>query len=358
MTATPVGTRQIRTLPMGTKKTTISISMHRLRCHDCGKYLMENIPFISSASNRISKALERSILDLRKEMSIKAVANHFGLNWHTVKNTEKKHLRKKYGKISLKGVTAIGIDEVHMGEKIGGKGYLTIIRDLYSGATLFVGRGKSGDTLNEFAVKLKRSKVQIKFVAVDLAPSFTSWIKKHTPKATIVYDHFHVIKLMNERLCNIRRRIMRELEDEEKVDLKGKRWHFNRNEENLSKQAKEELENCCHLYQEPGIAHSLKEALRRIYKIRDVVFVENALVYWCEKAEACQIKELVSMAKTLRKHAAGIVAFWKTGITSAAMEGFNNKIGWLTRQAYGYRDEEYLILKIFDLPNLKVVKEL
>ena len=61
-----------------------------------------------------------------------------------------------------------------MGEKTGGKGYLTIVRDLYSGATLFVGRGKSGDTLNEFAVKLKRSKAQIKFVAVDLAPSFTS----------------------------------------------------------------------------------------------------------------------------------------------------------------------------------------
>ena len=98
---------------------------------------------------------------------------------------------------------------------------------------------------------------------------------------------------MNERLCNIRRRIMRELEDEEKVDLKGKRWHFNRNEENLCKQAREELESCCHLYQELGIAHGLKEALRRIYKIRDVVFVENALVYWCEKADlsdkgACQ----------------------------------------------------------------------
>ena len=87
---------------MGTKKTTISISMHRLRCHDCGKYLMESIPFISSASNRISKVLERSILDLRKEMSIKAVANHFGLNWHTVKNTEKKHLSPSFPGKSLK----------------------------------------------------------------------------------------------------------------------------------------------------------------------------------------------------------------------------------------------------------------
>ncbi|MCH2204376.1 MAG: hypothetical protein MK132_00675 [Lentisphaerales bacterium] len=58
---------------------------------------------------------------MRKKMSITAVTNHFGLNWHTVKNTEKKHLRKTYEKISLKGVTAIDINEVHMGEKIGGK---------------------------------------------------------------------------------------------------------------------------------------------------------------------------------------------------------------------------------------------
>ena len=79
---------------------------------------------------------------------------------------------------------------------------------------------------------------------------------------------------------------------------------------------------------------------------------------WCEKAEHSGIKEMLTMAKTIRKHGPGILAFWKTGITSASMEGFNNKIGWLNRQAYGYRDEEYLILKIFDLPNLKVTNEL
>ena len=67
---------------------------------------------------------------------------------------------------------------------------------------------------------------------------------------------------------------------------------------------------------------------------------------------------MISMAKTIGKYSAEIMAFGETGITSASMEGFNNKIGWLTRQAHGYRDEEYLILKIFNLPNLKVTKEL
>ena len=59
------------------------------------------------------------------------------------------------------------------------------------------------------------------------------------------------------------------------------------------------------------------------------------------------------MAKTIRSKLDGILNFWKHDkITNASQEGFNNKIGWLTRQAYSYRDKDYLTLKIFDLPNL------
>ena len=64
--------------------------------------------------------------------------------------------------------------------------------------------------------------------------------------------------------------------------------------------------------------------------------------------------ELVSMADTIVNHLRGITAFWRTdGLSNASMEGFNNKIRWLMRQAYGYRDDDYFHLKIFDLPNMK-----
>jgi len=358
VTATATGTRFIKSLPVGTKKTSFCVQMHRVRCHDCSSYLMEKLSFISSSKSRITKVLERHIIELRAHMCIQSLANYFKLNWHTVKAVEKTYLSKKYSKISLKHISSIGIDEIHMGKRIGDKGYLTIVRDLKSGATLFVGKGKKGECLDGFMKKLKSSKANIEFVAVDLAPSFTAWIKANLPHAIIVYDHFHVIKLMNDRLNKVRRRISRELEDEDKGEIKGLRWKFNRNNEDLEETAQAEIKQCCTLFSELGITYALKEALRRIYRIKDLVFVENALQYWCEKAKLSKIPELTSMAETLRKHAKGIIAFWKTGITSASMEGFNNKIGWLTRQAYGYRDEEYLILKIFDLPNLKIAKQL
>ena len=103
----------------------------------------------------------------------------------------------------------------------------------------------------------------------------------------------------------------------------------------------------------------MKECLRNIYSIAEYVNeAEIAFKRWCELAIETGIKELKTMAKTITQRLDGIIAFWKTGFTSASMEGFNNKIGWLQRQAYGYRDLEYFKLKIYDLPKTKTIKDL
>lgn len=293
-------------------------------------------------------------------MSIKAVANYFGLHWGTVKDIEKKHLKTKFKKIPLKHVKSIGIDEIYMGKQTGHKGYLTIVRDLSSGAVLFVGKGKSADSLTGFVKRVNRSKAKIKNIAVDLAPSFTSWIQHNFPKALIVYDHFHVIKLMNDKLHNIRRRTMNNLEENEKKALKNRRWHFVRNQENLNPLAAMELEDCKNIFEDLAKAHYLKESLRNIYSIADTKdLADIAFKRWYGMARESKIPEMITMANTVKKHINGILAYWQTGgMSSASMEGFNNKIGWLTRQAYGYRDEEYLILKIHDLPNISTRKTL
>jgi len=104
----------------------------------------------------------------------------------------------------------------------------------------------------------------------------------------------------------------------------------------------------------------MKERLRNVYKLAESEDAAKLLLGdWCSDAEGSDIKELRSMAKTIRKHWDGVLAYWTTGgVTSAAVEGFNNKIRWLVKQAYGYRDEKYFRLKIFDLPNFKIKKEL
>ena len=107
-------------------------------------------------------------------------------------------------------------------------------------------------------------------------------------------------------------------------------------------------------FEDLGAVSLMKESLRNIYKLADGwELARTAFLLWCEKAEVSGIHYLKQMAKTIRKRIEGLLGYWKHAkLTSASQEGFNNKIGWLTRQAYGYRDENYLHLKIYDLPNL------
>jgi len=316
---------------------------------------MEELPFVPSQKTRHTKAVARTVVELRKDMSISALAKHFGLHWSTVKDIEKEQLAKKFKTIPMADVEYIGIDEIHVGDRQ----FFTVVRDLQTGAVLHVGKCKGKEGLKGFGRRLANSKCRIKAVAMDMAAGYTAWVREKLPEAAIVYDHFHLVKLMNEKLDNIRRRTMADLEQHQSKALKKKRWLLLKGEEKLDDDDKAKLDELRAIYEELGTASILKETLRNIYRFaQDHVAAELEFNNWCGQADASGIPELQTMAKTIRTHMSGILAYWTTGLTSAAMEGFNNKIRWLIRQAYGYRDEEYFRLKIFDLPNIRMVREL
>ncbi len=353
-------TRRIQGAPYGTKRLYFELGVHRIYCLACKGACHEKLPFLSHPKARITKVLERTLLDLRSEMSISAIAEYFGVSWRLVKDCEKRHLKKKYRNIRLKNVRIIGIDEIFVSRKKGVEKYLTIVRDLESGAVLYVGKGKGVDALKNFTAKLKRAKTKIEIIAMDMSKAYTAWAREKLPDAEIVFDHFHVIKLMNEKLDKVRRRVTAKLDDEHKKLLKNQRFLFLRNVESLSTDAKLLLDNLRKTFKELGEVSMMKEALRSIYRQAHNAFhAEAALKNWCDIARKTDIKELSDMAKTIENHLVGITAYWRTDkLSNAAMEGFNNKIRWLIRQAYGYRDQEYFHLKIFDLPKLNIQKQL
>ena len=216
VTATGVSRRRIQGLQMGRLPFFIEVDMHRLKCHECGAFRMEELPFISSSHAKITRQLERGIIQLREHMSISAVARYFQLDWKTVKAVEKAHLKRKYRTIHLAKVRVLGIDEIYVGHKK----YKTVVRDLLSGAVLHVGDGKGGDALKQFERRLASSKATIQAVAMDMSCGYGAWVRRVLPVATVVYDHFHLIKLMNEKVDKVRRRTVDQLEEEERQALK------------------------------------------------------------------------------------------------------------------------------------------
>ncbi len=164
-------------------------------------------------------------------MTIWDVARHLGVSWWLVKDIEKRYLGRVFSKPKLRHLKRIAIDEISIGT---GHRYLTIVLDLESGAIVHVGQGKGGDALEPFWKSLKASRARIEAVATDMSPAYIRAVSRNLPDAALVFDRFHLVKLFNEKLSDLRRQLYREAtKGLHKNVLKGTRWLLLKNPENL-----------------------------------------------------------------------------------------------------------------------------
>lgn len=340
--------RSFMTLPIGLRPTIVEFPIQRVFCLDCSVTRQVKIGF-AEPNRRYTKRFERYVLDLCKHMTMTDVAHHLGISWHTVKDIQKRYLQRKFSRPSLRGLHRIAVDEISVGH---GHRYLTVVLNLDNGAVVFVGDGKGADALEPFWRRLKASKAQIRAVAMDMSQAYISAVSEHLPSSSIVFDHFHVVKLFNEKLTELRRNLYREATDLlHKKIIKGTRWLLLKNPENLCEKRNEKarLEEALSINKPLATAYYMKEDLRLLWSQPDKATAENHLQDWIDRAEASGIKMLKDFANTLRTHRRGIIAYYDHNISTGPLEGTNNKIKTLQRQAYGFRDRTFFMLRIYAL---------
>jgi transposase len=340
--------RPFRTVPLGSKRVELEARIPRLACQDCGLVRQAEVGF-AEPRRSYSRSFARYVLELSRHMTIKDVACHLGVSWDVVKEIQKKSLQRRFDKPRLKHVKQIAIDEISTGK---GHKYVTIVLDLESGAVLHVGQGKGGDALLAFWQRLRASGAKVQAVATDMSPAYIDAVTTHLPGATLVFDRFHVIKLYNEKLSDLRRELHRQLAETMHKDvLKGVRWLLLKRPENLdaSRREPERLREALRLNEPLAIAYHLKEELGEIWEQDDQETAQALLLDWIVYAESSGIHMLKQFAKTLRLHAFGILAWYDYPISTGPLEGTNNKIKTMKRQAYGFRDPEFLRLKILGI---------
>jgi transposase len=344
--------RSFRTLPIGCRPVTLVAEIPRLRCHDCGLTRQATLSF-AEPRRTYTKSFARYALDLSRHMTIKDVAEHLGVSWDVIKDIQKRYLQQKFAQPKLKHLKQIAIDEISVGK---GHRYVTLVLDLESGAVVHVGEGKGGDSLREFWQRLRASGAKVEAVATDMSPAYIEAVTTQLPQATLVFDRFHVMKLFNEKLSNFRRELHREATEQLHKDvLKGTRWLLLKRPENLDpkKDEPKRLAEALKLNQPLATAYYLKEDLAEVWEQEDEEAARAFLMDWIVQAETSGIRMLQQFAKTLRYHALGILAWYDYPISTGPLEGTNNKIKTMKRQAYGFRDQEFLKLKILGIHQTK-----
>lgn len=241
-----------------------------------------------------------------------------------------------------RGVEQIGIDETSSKK---GHDYVTIAADLKTRRVLFATGGKDESTigrLKEHLVSKDITPEQIQHVSIDMSPAYIAGVERHFPEAKIVFDPFHIVKLLNEAMDTVRK-----AERHEHQRLKGHKYTFLKNPKNLSGKQRFALAELIETYPQLGEAYRLKELFSDFWEFDDKEHGMAFLAYWCDLVKDSGIQAFKKFANTLRAHWTGIVNHIEAKISNGILEGINNKIQLAKRRARGYRNIENLINMIY-----------
>lgn len=344
----------VRTLPIGKRKVFLVLHLKVLKCRDCGARRQESRD-IADPRKSYARAFARYVLDLVKHMTMLAVAAHLGVCWDMVKGILKTDLQRKAKRRSWRKVRRVAVDEIAIRK---GHRYMTVVLDLDTGQVLYAVEGRTKECLKPFFRRLRCSGAKLEAVVMDMSEAYFKALEDYGPKkAVAVHDHYHIVANMNGVIDKVRREEQNRLEGEEKRVLKGSRYLLLSGRETLIKKKPEKLPRLEALLAANETLHKvylLKEDLRLWWsqpsKDEARVFIER----WIDEARELGLKPVSTFAKTVEDRLEPILAWYDHPITSGPIEGVNNKIKVLKRNAYGYRDPDFFALRLLFLHETKL----
>ena len=338
------GTRRVRDLNLAHARVELVVPSRKVRCGTCQTIRTEGYDFLAPY-RRYTLRFEQYVAELCRHMPIKQVADHVGLDWHAVKEIDKRGLQREVGTPCYDGLRLLAVDEVAVHK---GHTYLTTVLDLETGRIVWVGKGRSEATLAGFFAELTpEQRKAIEAVASDMASGFRNAVEKACPQAALVYDLFHVVAKYSREVVDVVR-----LEEAKKQDeagrklIKGSRYLLLKNAPNLLGSQRKALRELLAANQNLNTVYVLKDQLKRIWNYKHPAWAGKALDQWCALAQESGIAALATFARNLLRHTKGILNHCRYPIHTGRLEGINNKIKVIKRQAYGFRDDAYFILKI------------
>jgi transposase len=334
--------RYIRDLNLADKKVWIKVSYRKVYCSVCKKVRVEKQEFVEPYA-RVTNRFACYIHELCKIATIKEVAEHTGLDWKTVKNIDKSFLEEEYGATDYTGLKILAVDEMAIRK---GHHYVTVIIDYKTGRIVWMGKGRREETLDVFFREMPEEvRKGIVAIASDMWKPYLKAFRKWCPEAKIVYDFFHLVRDFNKVIDKVRNEEYGKANEEGKAILKGSKYLLLKNFENLKEKEIIRLEKVLKVNRTLSTAYILKDYLKEIYRHRDREQADMSLKEWCSLACESENSELKRFARKLKRHRENILNHCDYPIHTGKLEGMNNTLKVIKRDAYGFIDIRYFILK-------------
>ena len=277
---------------------------------------------------------EALIMAMCREMTFAAVSRLVGLSWHQVVAICKRYVELGLEQADFSEVTRLAADET---SKAKGHDYITLVADADLRRVLFVTEGKDADTIKAFAADFTAhggDPKAVESISIDMSPAFIKGVTKHLPNARITFDKFHVIAHASTAVDKTRR-----IEQKTDPSLKGLRWKLLRDRASLLPAARADLDALVAQVTTKRTARAwlYKEQLREILERKQINVVRNMLTQWTTNVMRSKVEPMKEVAKMIRSHLDGIVAWTQTRQTNGFLEAINGLFQAAKRKARGYR---------------------
>ena len=276
---------------------------------------------------------EALIMAMCREMTFAAVSRLVGLSWHQVVAICKRYVELGLEQADFSEVTRLAADET---SKAKGHDYITLVADADLRRVLFVTEGKDADTIKAFAADFTAhggDPKAVESISIDMSPAFIKGVTKHLPNARITFDKFHVIAHASTAVDKTRR-----IEQKTDPSLKGLRWKLLRDRADLTPDARADLDALVAQVTTKRTARAwlYKEQLREIMERKQVNVVRTMLTQWASNVMRSKVEPMKVVAKMIRAHLDGIVAWTQTRQTNGFLEAINGLFQAAKRKARGY----------------------
>jgi transposase len=334
-----------RHLDLGANRCVIECELRRLRCRDCGVHL-EAVPWARPGSQH-TRDLEDVVAWLAQQMAKTPIAGLLRIGWDTVGRIVARVVADRLDERRLVGLVAVGVDEISYRR---GQRYLTSVVDHRGGAIVWCAAGRNAATLQAFFDELGDRKSTIRAVSIDMSGGYEKAIRANAPQAEICFDPFHVVRLAQRAVDQVRRDEWNAHERSHTPKgrwIKGTRWSL------LKAPAKQTIDQLALLGEVQQAnkalyrAFLLKEELRLLYQLDDPRLAPAHLNSWLAWATRSRLVPFVKLARTIRRHRAGILAAIRLGLSNGRLEGLNSRIRLISHRSFGFHSAAPLIALVY-----------
>lgn len=334
-----------RHLDLGSQQCFIECRLPRVWCLDCGAQF-EAVPWARHGS-RYTRDFEDVVAWLAQQMAKTPIAGLLRIAWDSVGRILERVLADHLDERRLEGLIAIGVDEISYRR---GQRYLTSVADHASGSIVWCAPGRNAQTLQVFFDLLGERKHTIRAVSIDMAGGYQQAIRENLPDAEIAFDPFHVVRLCQRAVDQVRRDQWNEHERSHTPEgkwIKGTRWSL------LKAPEKQTIDQLALLHQVQQAnkplyrAFLLKEELRLVYHFDDPTLAPTHLDAWLDWASRSRLDPFVKLARTIRRHRDGILNAIRLGLNNGRLEGLNSRIRLISHRSFGFHSATPLIALVY-----------